>query len=321
MTLINIILAILGLTSTLAAFGGETWKKGNEPLIDRITKRGFLSLFCLLSAFSLGVFKEIKINQQKSKSEADNKKLLSEIAELRDSLSTSSKSIIASSKQMTTTVEDFKSSNCEGLERAFKLAVNIPREYDDCVVTLDGEEGKKIPGRITDPMELYWGDSFEFTFLNSDYHGNVDDLKSIKLEVGEQTYDLHNGENVYNDGQVRIYGSSPKPMVGYISNPLGLSGIKIKIFVRSTDASRGQEAFKKMVLQGQCSEFAKKVYKVTNTEIVRLRSQANENGAIKSTLSKGSFVRTLQVLDGWTEVVTPESRQGWIKSEFLSIIQ
>ena len=110
-------------------------------------------------------------------------------------------------------------------------------------------------------------------------------------------------------------------MTGYILNPLQISNIKIKIFVRSTDATRGQEDFKKMVLQGQCSEFAKKVYKVTNSDIVRLRAQPNEGSSIRSTLAKGSFVRTLQLLDDWTEVVTPENRQGWVKSEFLATIQ
>ena len=181
MTIINIILAILGLTSTLAAFGGETWKKGDEALLKRITKRGFLSLFCLLLVFTLGIVKEIITNRQKQESATENKKLLTEIGRLRDSLTTSSKSIIESSNQITATVQDFKNSNCEGLEQAFKLAVNIPREYDDNVINLDGRERIIVSGRITDPMELYWGDSFEFTFLPDGYNGNTADLRSIKI--------------------------------------------------------------------------------------------------------------------------------------------
>jgi hypothetical protein len=147
------------------------------------------------------------------------------------------------------------------------------------------------------------------------------DLASIKLVVKNQTYDLHPmNDRVFYHGEVRIYGSSPTPMTAYIINPLKISGIAIKIFVRSTDATRGQEDFKKLVLQGQCSEIAKRVYKVVNSDNVRLRSQPNDNAKIRSTLAKGSFIKTLQIVDDWSEVITPESRQGWIKTDLLTII-
>jgi DNA-binding protein H-NS len=58
--LINLALLSLGFLGTLAAFGGETWKKGRQPLRYRITKRGWLSIICLSCTLLLGVLKEVR---------------------------------------------------------------------------------------------------------------------------------------------------------------------------------------------------------------------------------------------------------------------
>jgi len=322
MIVVNILIAILGLTGTLTAFGGETWKKGEEPLIRRITKRGYLSLFCLSMTFILGVFKEVKTNEQKNLAVTENQELNKIIKGLQDSLSSNVKSISTSAREVNIKVDELKAANCEGIEIAFKLAVNIPRDYDDCVANIDGRDKITISGRITDPMEIYWGDNFEYTFILENFSGEVSQLGTIKLMVDNRQYDLHPGNgNYFFHGSVRIYGANPNPMTAYIINPSNIAGVKIKIFVRSTDASRGQQDFKKAVLNGQCSEYAKKVYKVINQNTVRLRAQSNENSRVRSTLLKGAFVRTLQVVEDWTEVLTPENRQGWIKTDFLSIIK
>ncbi|SFN21859.1 hypothetical protein SAMN05428949_1980 [Chitinophaga sp. YR627] len=173
MVAINILLAIFGLTATLAAFGGDTWIEGEAPLIKRITERVWVLLFCLLAAFVLGITKEIDNYQEQKESKSENKKLLTQLTTLRDSIAA--------------TVNDATSqiigSNCEGLEAAFRLAANIPRECDDCVLNLDGRESTSIPGRKTDLMELYWGDEFEFTFIDgSKYTGQPEDLASIKFK-------------------------------------------------------------------------------------------------------------------------------------------
>jgi hypothetical protein len=41
---LNILLLLVGTTATPAAFGGETWKKGDQPILERITVRGWISL-------------------------------------------------------------------------------------------------------------------------------------------------------------------------------------------------------------------------------------------------------------------------------------
>lgn len=59
MTFLNIALLTIGTMATLAAFGGKTWTEGSEPILKRVTPRGWLSLMCLLLAFFIGTFKEV----------------------------------------------------------------------------------------------------------------------------------------------------------------------------------------------------------------------------------------------------------------------
>lgn len=51
---LKVLLLILGTISTLAAFGGDSWEKGEAPLLRRITPRGWLSLICLTLALAAG---------------------------------------------------------------------------------------------------------------------------------------------------------------------------------------------------------------------------------------------------------------------------
>jgi hypothetical protein len=55
---LNAAILVLGFAATLTAFGGETWLKGEMPLIRRITPRGWMSLASLTLALVLGMFKE-----------------------------------------------------------------------------------------------------------------------------------------------------------------------------------------------------------------------------------------------------------------------
>jgi len=71
--LLNIGLLIVGATATLAAFGGETWRRGEEPITERITVRGWMSLFCLVLALSLGVMKELDAKYQDYKKQQEAK--------------------------------------------------------------------------------------------------------------------------------------------------------------------------------------------------------------------------------------------------------
>jgi hypothetical protein len=66
--ILNIALLVIGTTATLSAFGGETWEKEQKPIVERITKRGWVSLLCLAFALVLGVVKEVHTNKVESDS-------------------------------------------------------------------------------------------------------------------------------------------------------------------------------------------------------------------------------------------------------------
>jgi hypothetical protein len=68
---LNLALLIIGTAATLAAFGGKTWREGKEPILERITPRGWVSLMCLVLALALGVIKEIRSEAEDSKKEQD----------------------------------------------------------------------------------------------------------------------------------------------------------------------------------------------------------------------------------------------------------
>lgn len=70
-TFLNIVLLILTSTATLAAFGGNTWKEGSEPILERITSRGWISLVCLFLGLCLGVLKEVRTTQRAEAEQRD----------------------------------------------------------------------------------------------------------------------------------------------------------------------------------------------------------------------------------------------------------
>src|SRR5579863_4229380 len=67
---LNLALLIIGATATLSAFGGSTWREGNDPLLQRINRRGWLSLSCLLLALAIGIKKEIRTEEQDTQTRA-----------------------------------------------------------------------------------------------------------------------------------------------------------------------------------------------------------------------------------------------------------
>lgn len=75
-TLINIALLIISSAATLAAFGGDTWNKGPEPLLKRINRRGWISLICLVLSLALGIFQALRAQKLDSQRLADEAKLV-----------------------------------------------------------------------------------------------------------------------------------------------------------------------------------------------------------------------------------------------------
>jgi len=297
MIYINIALATFGLLATLAAFGGETWRKGNQPIFKRITKRGWLALFCIVTTFSLGVDKEIKTNERAEAQTLKNKKLQGQLSQKQDEISDLLENI--STLQLQISGQQLAS-----IEAAFNFATKIPRETDDCLVHLDGQSVITLPSRYNNQLYLYWGDSFHYTIFSE--HHDPAELASLTLEVGERSYPLHDGETSGNfEREIRIYGKNPRPMVARIKNPRGLYNVILKVFVRTTDTSQGQEEFRRLIVNSPFYEIAKRMYKTTTADILRVRYSPSFDAAVRFQLAKGAFVRVLQVQENWTEILTP----------------
>jgi Sec-independent protein translocase protein TatA len=84
---INLALLVIGTTATLAAFGGKTWREGDEPILERITSRGWISILCLVMALALGAIKETRSAASDANREAEERAAKSD-AERREAVLT-----------------------------------------------------------------------------------------------------------------------------------------------------------------------------------------------------------------------------------------
>jgi len=87
-TLINLSLLICGFLGALAAFGGKTWNETEQPLLNRVTKRGWLSLGLLLLALIIGMVKELRANSAVREEAAKRANLERELRDTTEKLRT-----------------------------------------------------------------------------------------------------------------------------------------------------------------------------------------------------------------------------------------
>jgi hypothetical protein len=69
----SILLLFVGFIGTALAFGGDAWRKGHAPLIERITWRGWMSIGCAAVALILGTLKEIDDKREEVRKENEAK--------------------------------------------------------------------------------------------------------------------------------------------------------------------------------------------------------------------------------------------------------
>jgi len=101
---LNIALLVIGTMATLAAFGGQTCRDGAEPILERVTARGWISLMCLVMALAIGTIKELvtqredakqAVSAAREKADADRKQAeqSARLAESNSRLALASKSL------------------------------------------------------------------------------------------------------------------------------------------------------------------------------------------------------------------------------------
>lgn len=213
-TVINILLALLSLIATLSAFGGRTWIEApDQPLKKRITKRGYISLFCLFSVFTIGTFKEIYTNNLLTKKDDKIESLRSDLAKID--------SRVINSEDILKVISD---------RTRFQVQTRMAQS-----VVLDGIWNA--------PSYVYPGSFVEFftTTPNANQHLQ---LKYGSNASGYTTVDIHlNGSPHGSPYAVPIIGHSGQPLTFSL---LGRWGGKVFVYstpvIRSSELSWAQDA-------------------------------------------------------------------------------
>jgi hypothetical protein len=153
---LNIVLLTCGFVGALAAFGGETWRKTDEPLLKRVTNRGWLSVSCLVLTLIVGVLKEVRSN----------------ISAHEESIKRANVE-----QQLQTTTRHLETANGTIVEMKKQVAL-IPR-----LVYSIGQELKPYEPKILE-QKLFGGDQIRY-YLK---------CKQIYLIVGNKEYHLNPSE-------------------------------------------------------------------------------------------------------------------------------
>lgn len=226
---INLALLLLGTIAALAAFGGETWKKGDESLSKRVTRRGWLALMCMLATLTLGIIKEIRNNAASATAAVKQRELENDLA---------------------STTVDLRTTR-ENLERASDAIKEYQRKIDIYQGKLDSYQ--EIVGEIRDyslrqeqvvmiqavtiaphgtwkaPNKIYSGSKIEAYFFSGE---------QLQVRYEGMTQHLKRGNDDW--AKLFVIGPSGRDFSWSIYNPSN-HPFEGKIEVLSTPRSRSKE--------------------------------------------------------------------------------
>ena len=215
MLIINILFLLFGSIATFAAFGGETWEKNDKPLIKKITVRGWISLFCLVGALSIGITKEVENSRTKAIAAKRNEKAQ---AELLANLDSTNSELVETKNRLKITEERLLSAVEEATHR-------IPKEIDHPFYQTGMTHNNVVNSYQTqEPLLLMAGEILDFAI-----HGEGErrpDL--ISFIIGTRRYLLHSPS-----GNIRVIGFEGELMPVLVDFPRGLT-FAIKMTVLST---------------------------------------------------------------------------------------
>lgn len=224
---VNLALLILGTTGALAAFGGETWRKTDEPLHKRITRRGWLALSCMLATLALGIVKEIRSNAASVEAATQQKELEANLARTTTELRDTRAKLAAVEPNI--------------LEAMVVATSGLRRESDFSTPRISGEVSLQlISGRTGSPLTLYGGDQVDYHVFCDVGAGRSAGFPFAQpqryrlfiLRVGETSYSLEE------HGRQMIIGPVGQPMPAVLENPNGVRGCSLKMLIESADRTR-----------------------------------------------------------------------------------
>ena len=182
---INIFLLLFGVTGTLAAFGGETWRKTDEPLFNRITKRGWISLSCLLLALTFGIIKEVRNNYSSNRESERRKFLEKQLIQTRDQLASANNRL----KELSTMVE------------------KVPRQTYSQYISVPAHGTQLLR------IKLYGGDEFKYNIY----------CQGLYLQTSFDTYYLDPRFNSIIIASIRGVSMSAN-LINKSNSPCGMKG-------------------------------------------------------------------------------------------------
>lgn len=234
---INLLLLLLGTTGALAAFGGETWHKSNEPLLKRITRRGWLALICMLATLTLGIVKEIRNAAASAESAIEQRKLEQNLAQMTTDLSDARENLARATTELRETRAKLASVEPNILRAMIVATAGLRRESDFTTPSLTGQPVQALTsGRTNTPLLLYGGDLVDYHMFCSGAGLRTAISPSAKpnllLRVGNTSYRLNE------QGRQMIIGPVGQPMQATIMNPAGITGCQMKMLVESADRTR-----------------------------------------------------------------------------------
>lgn len=191
---LNIAILTLGSIGALAAFGGETWEKNDKPIIERVTKRGWISIICLILALIFGITKEIVVHKAEVQASQEARNIQDQLkTKLDDTNSELVKSRVRLQNLQTTLLTALESSTA-----------GIPREIDHPFYSTFSNSDRIIRSPSTrEPLRVYAGQLLKYQITDSgSQRPNL-----IKFEIGRRIYDITDSH-----GEIRIIGMSGVPM-------------------------------------------------------------------------------------------------------------
>lgn len=179
MLALNILLLVAGAAGTLAAFGGETWRKGGEPLVARINTRGWVSLGCLLIALAFGVAKE---TLGAARAESSAKRAARAEADLQERLD-------ATGRELADTQEKLSDAEAN-LRQAMDAATEaVARTIDHPF--FDSRQGTSMVRSVAGgPLKVLAGEVIEYHIIELDSGSHQDIRVRIRGPTRTHTHSL-----------------------------------------------------------------------------------------------------------------------------------
>lgn len=258
-----------GLVGATAAIGGDTWRKGPKPVLNRITRRGWFSIAALTLFFTLSAIKEIIVVTKAKEAKVFQEQLL----KANKSEEALQKELTAANKSLAGIKEGLESANrkldrvqksmaaigpetLEKLEKVLQPSKPISKGRFSAFANLLGTSRVIPKSKETGKqLVLYDGDLFSWRHSCNRTRNNPEGVvilgRPIQAGNRNSVFILDTGSKQYEirgkEGKIKISGPAEKPMDITILNPMRYESCSIKMVVNSTKQTREDSQFESLI--------------------------------------------------------------------------